>query len=138
MRAAAADFRTARLLGVRANSVIALAVLLSRACSRRSSAVMMTVEQPYVTSDYALRRHDHRPRRGGRRRDRPALSATLGGFAIGFATGALGGFLPSTGTWPFTSSVYLDSAVFALVILVLLVRPDGLFARRGQRAVERV
>jgi len=28
--------------------------------------------------------------------------------------------------------------VFALVILVLLVRPGGLFVARGQRAVERV
>ncbi len=27
-------------------------------------------------------------------------SATLGGFAIGFASQALAGFLPSTGTWP--------------------------------------
>ncbi len=53
-------------------------------------------------------------------------------------TGALGGFLPSTGNWPFTSSVYLDSAVFALVILVLLVRPGGLFVARGRRVVERV
>ena len=66
------------------------------------------------------------------------VAATLGGFAIGFVTQALGGFLPSTGSWPFTSGVYLDSAVFALVILVLLVRPDGLFVRRSQGAVERV
>jgi branched-chain amino acid transport system permease protein len=65
-------------------------------------------------------------------------SATLGGFAIGFAKGALDGFLPSVGTWPFTSGVYLDSAVFALVILVLLVRPDGLFVRRARGTVERV
>jgi branched-subunit amino acid ABC-type transport system permease component len=34
--------------------------------------------------------------------------------------------------------VYLDSAVFALVILILLVRPGGLFILRGQRSVERV
>jgi branched-subunit amino acid ABC-type transport system permease component len=34
--------------------------------------------------------------------------------------------------------VYLDSAVFALVILVLLLRPDGLFVRRERGAVERV
>ena len=52
--------------------------------------------------------------------------------------GVLDGVLPSTGTWPFTSGVYLDSAVFALVILVLLVRPDGLFVRRARSAVERV
>jgi branched-subunit amino acid ABC-type transport system permease component len=66
------------------------------------------------------------------------LSATLGGFAIGFAIGALGGFLPTEGSWPFSSGIYLDSAVYALVIVVLLLRPAGLFARRGQEAVERV
>jgi len=66
------------------------------------------------------------------------LSATLGGFAIGFAVGVLSGFLPSSGSWPFTSSVYLDSAVFMLVILVLLVRPEGLFTRSRRSAVERV
>jgi branched-subunit amino acid ABC-type transport system permease component len=65
-------------------------------------------------------------------------SAALGGFAIGFANQALAGWLPSTGQWPFTSGVYLDSAVFALVIITLLLRPSGLFVRRGQRAVERV
>src|SRR6266536_2626764 len=54
------------------------------------------------------------------------------------ATFAISCVLPSTGSWPFTSGVYLDSAVFALVILVLLVRPDGVFVRRSQGAVERV
>ena len=47
-------------------------------------------------------------------------------------------FLPSSGTWPFTSSVYLDSAVFMLVIIVLLLRPEGLFVRGRQAALERV
>src|SRR5207249_3429107 len=101
MRAAATDFRTARLLGVRANAVIV--------------AVVMTVETSYVTSDYALRDTIIvlvGVVVGGIDR---LWSATLGGFAIGFAKGALDGFLPSVGTWPFTSGVYLDSAVFALV-----------------------
>ena len=137
MRAAAADFRTARLLGVRGNAVIFFAVTLSGLIAAIVS-VVTTIEQPYVTSDYALRDTIIvlvGVVVGGIDR---LLSATLGGFAIGFATGALGGFLPSTGTWPFTNGVYLDSAVYALVILVLLVQPAGLFARRGQRAVERV
>jgi branched-chain amino acid transport system permease protein len=101
-------------------------------------AVVMTVETPYVTSDYALRDTIIvlvGVVVGGIDR---LWSATLGGFAIGFATGLLNGYLPSTGTWPFTSGVYLDSAVFALVILVLLLRPDGLFVRRERGAVERV
>jgi branched-chain amino acid transport system permease protein len=137
MRAAAADFRTARLLGVRANGVISGAVLFSGVLAA-AVAVIITAEQPYVTSDFALRDTIIvlvGVVVGGIDR---LWSATLGGFAMGFATGALGGFLPSTGSWPFTSSVYLDSAVFVVVILVLLVRPDGLFVPRRQRAVERV
>jgi branched-chain amino acid transport system permease protein len=137
MRAAATDFQTARMLGVRANAVISFAVLLSGVLAATVS-VLLTVEQQYVTSDYALKDTIIvlvGVVVGGIDR---LLTATLGGFALGFATGALGGFLPNTGTWPFTSGVYLDSAVFALVILVLVVRPAGLFARRGQRAVERV
>ena len=57
--------------------------------------------------------------------------ATLGGFAIGFASGLLGGALPTT------QSQYLPSILFAAVILVLLVRPNGLFARRRE-SLERV
>jgi branched-chain amino acid transport system permease protein len=137
MRAAAADFRTARLLGVRANATIFVAVLLSGVLAA-IVAVLMTSEFPYVQPDYALRDTIIvlvGVVVGGLDR---LWSAALGGFAIGFATVSLGGFLPSTGSWPFTSGVYLDSAVFALVILVLLARPGGLFVRRGQRAVERV
>ena len=59
-------------------------------------------------------------------------TATLGGFAIGFATGVIAGALPTDQT------VYLPSVVFALVIVVLLVRPSGLFARGGVEPVERV
>ena len=59
------------------------------------------------------------------------LSATLGGFAIGYVSGLLGGALPTA------QSQYLPSFVFGLVILVLLVRPGGLFTR-GARTVERV
>ena len=137
MRAAATDFRTARLLGVRANGVISVAVLLSGALAA-TVAVLLTAETPYVTPDYALRDTIIvlvGVVVGGLDR---LWSAALGGFAIGFANQALAGFLPSTGSWPFTSGVYLDSAVFALVVLTLLVRPSGLFVRRGQRAVERV
>jgi len=130
-RAAATDFRTARLLGVRANRVIAFSVVLSGLLAA-AVAVMMTVQFPLVSPDFALR-------------DTIVVlvgvvvggidrlwTATLGGFTIGFVSGVLNGALPTDKT------VYLPSAVFALVILVLLLRPAGLFAWGRRAAVERV
>jgi branched-chain amino acid transport system permease protein len=129
MRAASMDFQTARILGVRANRVIAVAVLLSGALAA-VVAVMLTVQNPLVTPDFALRDTIivlAGVVLGGMNRP---ISATLGGFTIGFASGLLGGALPTE------KSQYLPSFLFAAVILVLLVRPGGLFARKG--AVERV
>jgi branched-chain amino acid transport system permease protein len=130
-RAAASDFRTARLLGVRANRVIAFAVVLSGMLAA-VVALMMTVTNPLVTPDFALR-------------DTIVVlvgvvvggidrlwTATLGGFTIGFVSGLINGLLPTDKT------VYLPSAVFALVILVLLLRPAGLFAWGRRAAFERV
>jgi branched-chain amino acid transport system permease protein len=130
MRAAAMDFGTARLLGVRANRVIAAAVLASGALAA-VVAVMLTVQTPLVTPDFALRDTIVVLAGvvvGGLYR---LVPATLGGFAIGFASGILGGALP-TG-----QSQYLPSFLFAAVILVLLVAPGGLFTR-SRGAVERV
>ena len=131
MRAAATDFRTARLLGVLANVVIGFAVLLSGILAA-TVAVILTVQFPLVSPDFALR-------------DTIVVlvgvvvggidrlwTATLGGFTIGFATGVINGALPTEDT------VFLPSVVFSLVILVLLLRPAGLFAPRGTSAVERV
>ena len=131
MRAAAMDFRTARMLGVRANRVIGSAVLVSGLLAA-TVAVLMTVQTPLVTPDFALRDTIlvlAGVVLGGMNR---LVSATLGGFAIGFASGFLGGALPTN------QSQYLPSFLFAAVILVLLIRPGGLFTRGGAQAVERV
>jgi branched-chain amino acid transport system permease protein len=130
MRAAALDFGTARMLGVRADRVIGAPVLLSGVLAA-IVAVMLTVQTPLVTPTFAL--SDTiivlaGVVLGGMTR---LVSATLGGFAIGFASGLLGGALPSE------QSQYLPSFLFAAVILVLVVRPGGLFAR-GDAAVGRV
>ncbi|HEY6961277.1 MAG TPA: branched-chain amino acid ABC transporter permease [Gaiellaceae bacterium] len=129
MRAASMDFSTSRMLGVRANRVISFAVLLSGVLAA-VVAVMLTVQTPLVTPDFALRDTIVVLAGvvvGGLNRPIPA---TLGGFAIGFATGVLGGALPTN------QSQYLPTFVFAVVILVLLVRPRGLFD--FTRSVERV
>jgi branched-chain amino acid transport system permease protein len=131
MRAAATDFGTARLLGVNADRVIGFAVLLSGLLAA-TVAVILTVQNPFVGPDFALRETIVvlvGVVVGGIDR---LWTATLGGFAIGFATGVINGVLPTD------KSVYLPSAVFALVILVLLLRPGGLFAWGRRAAVERV
>jgi branched-chain amino acid transport system permease protein len=131
MRAAAMDFRTARMLGVRANRVIGAAVLISGILAA-IVAVILTVQTPLVTPDFALRDTIlvlAGVVLGGMNRLGPA---TLGGFAIGFASGLLGGALPTD------KSQFLPSFLFAAVILVLLVRPGGVFTREGQRSFERV
>ena len=131
MRAAAADFGTARLLGVRANTVISAAVLLS-ALLAAAVAVILTVQNPLVSPDFALKDTIIvlvGVVVGGIDR---LWTAMLGGFAIGFVTGVINGALPTDKT------VFLPSLVFALVIVVLLIRPAGLFARGRAGVVERL
>jgi branched-chain amino acid transport system permease protein len=130
MRAAAMDFQTARLLGVRANTVIGAAVVISGLLAA-VVAVILTVQFPLVTPGFALQDTIIVLAGvvvGGMNK---LLSATLGGFAIGYVSGLLSGALPTD------QSQYLPSFVFGLVILVLLLRPAGLFTR-GAATAERV
>ena len=130
MRAAAADFRTARILGVRANRVIASSFVLAGFLAAAVS-VLLTVQNPLVTPDYGVSVTIFALVGvvvGGL--DRLA-SASLGGFAIGFAYSLVGARLPTD------KSQYLPSLLYGTVILVLLLRPAGLFAP-GKSAVERV
>jgi branched-chain amino acid transport system permease protein len=130
MRAASADFRTARALGVRANAVITLAVLISGFLAAVVS-VILVVENPFVEPHFALRDTIIvlvGVVVGGLDR---LWTATLGGFTIGVATSVFTDQLSSA------HAVYVDSFVFGLVILVLLLRPEGLFAPFRARGVER-
>src|SRR5207244_10987505 len=102
---------TARLLGVRANRVIASAVLISGLLAA-IVAVMLTVQTPLVTPDFALRDTIVVLAGvvvGGLNR---LVSATLGGFAIGFASGLVGRAAPRK------QCQYLPSLLFAAVVLV--------------------
>ncbi len=131
IRAAAADFRTARILGVRANRVIAFSFLVSGFLAA-AVAVLLTVQTPLVTPDFGVQVTLFALVGvvvGGLDR---LWTATLGGFGIGFATSLVGAELPSS------SSVYLPSFIYGIVIVVLLLRPNGVFAGPATTAAERV
>ncbi len=131
MRAAAADFRTARLLGVRTNVVISFAFLIAGVMAA-VVALLFTVQQPLVTPTFGL---DITIIAlvgavvGGVDR---LWTATGGGFAIGFATSVLNDVLPAS------QQKFQTAWVFLLVIVLLLLRPAGLFAPFSRSTVERV
>lgn len=131
MRAAAADFRAARLLGVRTNLVISFAFVIAGVMAA-VVALLFTVQQPLVTTTFGL--------------DITIIalvgavvggvdklwSATAGGFAVGFATSVLDDVLPAS------QLRFVTAWVFLLVIILLLLRPAGLFAPLRRSTVERV
>jgi branched-chain amino acid transport system permease protein len=137
MRAASLDFRTARLLGVRADTVIMAAVAVSGVLAA-VAALILSINATLVNQTTGLTDTIVvlvGVVAGGIDR---LTTATLGGFAIGFATSFVGVELPNSGTTPFTSNVYMPSVIYLAVIVALLLRPAGLFAKPGQGGVERV
>jgi len=126
MRAASQDFRMARLCGVRANMVIAAAFVMS--------ALLAWV----VSLVYTVQTGQLSPVMGVR----PALigfvatvigglgslpGAAVGGFLVGVLTVVLQIILPPE------LRDFRDAFLFALVLLVLLFRPQGLLAVRAEK-----
>lgn len=127
MRAAAEDFTTARMLGVRANRVIMLAFAVSGMLAA-VAAILLVGTTGTVTPIFGLA---------------PVLygliaavvgglsslrGAVLGGFALGITSQLLQSFLPGD-LRPFR-----DAFLFAAVFLLLVVRPQGLISpKQGER-----
>jgi branched-chain amino acid transport system permease protein len=124
MRAAAEDFRMTRLMGVNANTVIVAAFAASGALTA-AAVLLLIVTSGTVSPGMGLQ---------------PVLvgfvatviggmgslvGATAGGFLLGSVTVALQAALP------LAARGYRDALVFSVVILVLLFRPQGLFANRA-------
>lgn len=127
LRAAAQDFTMARLLGVRANRVIASAFAISGAIAG-VAAVLLTVRSGAVRPDLGVE---------------PVLvafiaiviggmgnlvGAVVGGFVIGCLSVALGVALPDS------LAVYRDAFLFSLIIVMLLFRPQGILGEREAAA----
>lgn len=129
MRAAAENFQMARLLGMPANRVIALAFAISGLLGGAVS-LLLTIQtgtldlrmglMPVVYAFFATVI-------GGMG---SLPGAALGGFLVGVASVLLQTYLPAD-LRPFR-----DAGVFMMVILILLVRPQGLIVTSA--AKERV
>lgn len=124
LRAAADDFTMTRLLGVRANRVIASAFAISGALAGivalfwigRSSLVEPSVGlQPVLIAFIASVTGGLDSLRG----------AVLGGYVLGFLTIGLQTWLPRD------LLDYRDAVMFGIVIVILLVRPQGLLGGRA-------
>jgi len=129
MRAAAEDFRIARVLGVKANTVIATAFAISGLLAG-VGAYILTAQTGEVTPDFG---------------SNPVLyafvatvlggmgtlrGAVLGGYVFGAIFVALQAYLP------IELAPYRDAFAYGAVIVMLLVRPQGLVVSRS--AVTRI
>ncbi|QTI87273.1 branched-chain amino acid ABC transporter permease [Streptomyces sp. AgN23] len=119
MRAAAEDFPTARMLGVKANRVIALAFALSGLCAG-AGALLLVSQTGYATPTLGTA---------------PVLAAfiavvvggigeirgaVLGGYLLGLVTVALQAYLP-----PGLRS-FQTAFAYAVVLAFLVIRPQGI------------
>ena len=121
LRAASEDFLMSRLLGVRANTVMATVFAIGGLLAG-VAGVMLTIQVGTVTPTFGVQ-----PVTvafiaaviGGLG---SLVGAALGGLLVGGATVALQVLLPVS------LQPYRDAFVFAAVIMLLLVRPQGLLA----------
>jgi branched-chain amino acid transport system permease protein len=127
MRAAAGDFDVARLMGIRANAVIATAFAISGLLAgfaatfwvaQRSSVDPLMGFLPVLKAFIAVIV-------GGLG---SLAGAVLGGFLLAFIEIGLRAFLPGD------LIAYRDAISLALIILILLVRPQGLLGRKAESA----
>lgn len=124
MRAAAEDFRMARVLGVRANRVIAAAFALSGVLAAAVSCLLVAqtgIVQPRMGLQLVIIAFVGTVIGGLG----SLTGAALGGFLVGVATILLQAFLPPD------LRVFREAFVFVAVTLVLLFRPQGLIPARG-------
>jgi branched-chain amino acid transport system permease protein len=124
MRAAAEDFGMARLLGVRANTVIATAFAMSGFLAGVAALLFVATTgtvNPVMGSSVVLVAFIATVMGGLG----SLVGATLGGFGLGGVTVALQAYLP------LELRSYRDAFAYGAVIIVLLVRPQGLIVARS-------
>lgn len=122
LKAAAADFRTARLVGISAGRVIGMSFVLSGILAA-VVAFVLTVQTGAVGPTFGVR-ITILALIGAVIGGIDKISGSLaGGFLVGFVTSLLASWLPQE------LSNFKDAYVFVLVIIVLLIRPQGLLIK---------
>ena len=129
MRAVSKDFETSQLMGIKINSVISMTFIIGSALAAIGSILYFTNYQSIVPTAGAM----------------PGLKAfvaavfggigsvpgaVIGAFIIGICETVIKG-LPSA--WDV--SVFSDAFTFALLIVILVFKPTGLF---GEKATDKV
>jgi branched-chain amino acid transport system permease protein len=126
MRAAAEDFRMARVLGVRADRVIASAFALSGVLAAAVSCLIVAqtgTVQPRMGLQLVIIAFVGTVIGGLGN----LSGAALGGFLVGAVSILLQALLPPE------LRAFREAFVFVAVVLVLLIRPQGLLPARGLR-----
>ncbi len=128
MRAVAKDFETSQLMGIKINNVISMTFIIGSALAALGSILYFT-NYPYIT-----------PAAGAMPGLKAFVAAVFGG--IGSIPGAvIGAFIIGIcenviKALPFEgATTFVDAFTFALLIVVLVVKPTGLF---GEKATEKV
>lgn len=126
MRAAAVDFRMARLLGVKANRVIAIAFAIAGLLAAVVAvlfAAQTGIASPAMGLQLALVGFVATVIGGMG----SLPGAVLGGFAVGAVTVVLQATLPAD------LRIFREAFVYAAVIVVLVLKPQGLFRSAAVR-----
>jgi branched-chain amino acid transport system permease protein len=128
MRAVAKDFETSQLMGIKINNVISMTFIIGSALAALGSILYFT-NYPYIT-----------PTAGAMPGLKAFVAAVFGG--IGSIPGAvIGAFIIGIceniiKALPFEgATTFVDAFTFALLIVVLVVKPTGLF---GEKATDKV
>jgi branched-chain amino acid transport system permease protein len=152
MRAAAEDLNAARLMGINVNRVVATAFAISAALAAVAGflyAVQAGQINPYMGFTPVLKAFIAAVIGGFG----SIVGAVLGGYVLGFlevlvtALAGIGDLLPAGSVppevrgflqqWlPSSLASYRDAVVFIVLILVLLVRPQGILGRRDEGDLE--
>ena len=125
MRAVARDFETAQLMGIRINTIISITFIIGSFLAAVGSVLYFTNYQSIVPLSGSL---------PGLRAFVAAVfggigsipGAVVGGFIIGLSERVIKG-----SSW----SIFSDAFTFALLIVILVVKPTGLF---GEKVTDKV